>query len=29
MGYFTEQYAAGALCAMDELGGRVYGLSQR
>jgi four helix bundle protein len=28
-GYFTEQYAACALCAMDELGGRVYGLSQR
>ena len=28
-GYFTEEYAASALCAIDELGGRVYGLSQR
>ena len=28
-GYFSEEYAAPALRAMDELGGRVYGLSQR
>jgi hypothetical protein len=29
MGYFSEEFAAPALCAIDELGGRVYGLSQR
>jgi four helix bundle protein len=28
-GYFTEEYAAPALSAIDDLGGRVYGLSQR
>jgi four helix bundle protein len=28
-GYFTEEQATPALCAIDELGGRVYGLSRR
>ena len=28
-GYVTEDQTALALCAIDELGGRVYGLSRR
>ena len=28
-GYFSEEQAAGALAAIDALGGRVYGLARR